>query len=358
MKGRMLKNADILGGRYEIVGWLGEGGMQQVYRANDQLLSREVALKIPKDAAAEKRFKRSAIVSARVNHNNVAKTLDYFEEDGRPFLIEELIEGCDLSDITKNVVPYLPPQAAARVLHQLAKGLHASHNAGVVHRDLKPSNVMVVGAEKLELIKITDFGIAKMAEEELAGWAAGEDKTAATSSKTVLGAIPYMAPESINSFREAGMPADIWAIGAIVYELMSGKKPFGQGLAAVPSILSGKSPSRPSQIENPQFKSLGDQLYEVILKCLVVDISNRPEAGDLVAECEELCYTRDLYELGAVKVVKYPQYGFLVSDEHGDAFYHRENFYGDNAVQEGSRVWFARHEGGGNDRAFPIVKAK
>jgi serine/threonine protein kinase len=352
----MLKEGQQLGGRYKIRDWLGEGGMQEVYRANDHLLSREVALKVPKDAAAEKRFNRSAIASARVNHNNVAKTLDYFEEDGRPFLIEEVIGGCDLSKILQ-IVPYLPPQAAARALHQLAKGLHASHHAGVIHRDLKPSNVMVVGAEHFEMLKITDFGIAKMAEEELAGWAVGEDKTA-TSSKTVLGAIPYMAPESIKAFREAGMPADVWAIGAMVYELMSGKKPFGQGLAAVPSILAGKKPGRPPQLDNPQFKSLGDELYAIVLSCLSVDVKKRPTAEELISKCEALCYTRDLYELGAVKIIKNQYFGFLTSDDGADAFYHRANFYGDNTISEGTRVWFARHQGGGNDRAFPIIKVK
>lgn len=356
MKGSLLKKDEILGERYLITGWLGEGGMQEVYRAADQLLHREVAVKVPKDTAAEKRFKRSAVVSARVNHNNVAKTLDYLELEDRPVLIEEVIEGCDLAHVIRHIVPYLPPQAAARVLHQLAKGLQASHSANVVHRDLKPSNVMVVGAERLEAIKITDFGIAKMAEEELAGWAEGEDKTA-TSSRTVLGAIPYMAPESIIAFRKAGQPSDVWAIGAIVYELLSGKKPFGQGLGAVPAIMAGNAPSRPDYINNPQFKSLGDDLLKIIVSCLQVDASKRPSASQLIEMCEKLCYTRDLYELGSVKVMQNSYYGFLNSQTGEDAFYHRENFYGDNRIGPGTRVWFARHVGGGNDRAFPIVKA-
>jgi serine/threonine-protein kinase len=354
---KLLKSGDVLGGRYEIAGWLGEGGMQQVYRARDSLLTREVALKIPKDAAAEKRFWRSAVVSAKVNHNNVAKTLDYFEENDRPFLIEELIEGCDLGEVREKVVPYLPPQAAARALHQLAKALDVSHKAGVIHRDLKPSNIMVLGGQRLEALKVTDFGIAKMAEEELAGWAEGEDKTA-TSSKTVLGAIPYMAPESITAFRSSGRPADIWAIGAIVYELMSGKKPFGQGLAAVPAILAAKSPVAPSQINNPQFVSLGEELFKIVLQCLLLDPAKRPSSTSLVGMCEELCYTRDVYEMGSVKIMKNSTYGFLKADEGEDAFCHRQNFYGDNSITVGTRLWFARHKGGNNDRAFPIVKAK
>jgi eukaryotic-like serine/threonine-protein kinase len=355
VKGNLLKEKSVVGKRYKIRDWLGEGGMQQVYRADDMLLSREVALKVPKDTAAEKRFKRSAIVSARVNHNNVAKTLDYLEEGDRAYLIEELVEGNDLGDLIK-VLPNVPPQAAARIFHQLAKGVAASHHADVVHRDLKPSNIMVVGGLHLEGIKITDFGIAKMAEEEIAKWAEGDDKTAGTSSKTVMGAIPYMAPESINSFRKAGKPSDVWAIGAIVYELLSGQKPFGQGLGSVQGILSGSLPPKPSQLSNPEFKLLGDELGAIILGCFAAKPNERPTAEQLIKKCETLCYTRDVYELGKVKVVKNSQYGFLSADEGGDAFYHRSNFYGDNQIKEGDRVWFARHDGGGNDRAFPIVK--
>jgi serine/threonine protein kinase len=107
-------------------------------------------------------------VSARVNHANVAKTLDYIEETQRANLIEEFILGKDLSRVLKENFARLDPLMAARVLHRLAKGLAASHHVGVVHRDLKPSNILAVGGERLEEVKITDFGIAKMAEEELA----------------------------------------------------------------------------------------------------------------------------------------------------------------------------------------------
>lgn len=355
MKNHLIKDKEVIGKRYKILGWLGEGGMQQVYRAEDRLLSREVALKVPKDSAAEKRFKRSAIVSARVNHNNVAKTLDYLEDDDRAYLIEEIIEGEDLGQVVKTI-PNLPPQAASRILHQLAKGMAASHHSGVIHRDLKPSNIMVVGGVSLEAVKITDFGIAKMAEEELAKWAEGEDKTAGTSSKTVMGAVPYMAPESINSFRKAGMPSDVWAIGAIVYELLAGKKPFGQGLSSIPAIMSGEKPPRPAQLSNPEFSSLGEEVGAIIMGCFEANPSKRPTAEQLVKQCETLCYNRDSYELGRVKLVKNSMYGFLSADDGDDAFYHRNNFYGDNQIKEGDRVWFARHTGGGNDRAFPIVK--
>ena len=357
MKGKLLRAAQLIGGRYEVSGWIGEGGMQEVYLAQDKLLGRDVALKTPKDNAAEKRFRRSAVVSAKVNQNNVAKTLDYIEDGDRAYLVEELILGSDLAKIMRGHLPYIPPQAAARVLHQLARGVGASHNAGVVHRDMKPSNIMVVGGQRFDEIKVTDFGIAKMAEEELAGWAEGDDKTA-TSSRTVLGAIPYMAPESITAFKSAGQPADVWAIGAIVYELLSGEKPFGQGLAAVPAILDGLRPKLPAYIQAQQFRTLGNELMSLIFSCMTLDPATRPTAADLMTRCEALCYTNDTYETGSISSIQNQYFGFLRVEGGGNGFYHRESFYGDSKITVGSKVWFARHKGGGSDRVFPIVKLR
>ncbi len=158
---------DTIGGRYRICKFVGEGGMQRVYLAEDSVLSREVALKVPKNNAANRRFHRSAVASARVNHANVAKTLDYFTEGDGQFLVEEFVKGKDLGRVLEEDVRFLDPLMAARVFHRLAKGVAASHRAKVVHRDLKPSNIMAVGGRRVLDVKITDFGIAKMAEEEL-----------------------------------------------------------------------------------------------------------------------------------------------------------------------------------------------
>jgi serine/threonine-protein kinase len=175
-----------VGGRYEVKDWIGAGGMQNVFHAVDLVFSRDVALKVPKDDATIRRFQNSAIVSARVNHTNVAKTLDYVEDTTGYYLIEELVSGADLSRIVPDILPALPPGACAKVLHQLAKGLAASHAAGVVHRDLKPSNIMVAGGLAFTEVKITDFGIAKMAEAEIGQWA-DSDAKGPTSSKRFSG---------------------------------------------------------------------------------------------------------------------------------------------------------------------------
>src|SRR5687767_68226 len=109
MSGILHDKGDVVGDRYEIIGYIGQGGMQEVYLAQDLILSRDVALKSPKSPSAKKRFKRSAVLSAKVNHNNVAKTLDYVEEDGRFYLIEEYIDGCDLGVFLRQHVTMFDP---------------------------------------------------------------------------------------------------------------------------------------------------------------------------------------------------------------------------------------------------------
>ncbi|MGR4889710.1 serine/threonine-protein kinase [Sphingopyxis sp. LARHCG72] len=344
-----------ISGRYQIIKWIGAGGMQNVYAAHDLLFKRDVAIKTPKEGATLKRFEKSAVMSAKVNHINVAKTLDYVEDIGVPFLVEELVNGEDFSKFFPKIIPIMPPSACARIFHQLARGLAASHHAGVVHRDLKPSNIMVVNGARLSSVKITDFGIAKMAEAEIGEWAE-VGKGGTTSSKTVLGAIPYMAPESVTNFSEASAPADVWAIAAIVYQLLSGKLPFGEGLLSIPAILKGDTPPVPQAISALQFRELGTELYDIIVKCLNPDPKIRITAENLVLALEPLCYAVDEYEMGSITKVHTSYLGFLRSDDGVDAMYHIESFYGGVSPAVGQRVWFARHPGEGNDRAFPLVR--
>ena len=154
MSDRLHTPGDYIADRYEIVRFIAEGGMQQVYYTKDHTLNRFVALKVPKNASAEKRFKRSAVLSAKVNHPNVAKTLDYFETEDYPTLVEEFIDGKDLKDAILKRCKVVDPYLVARILHHLAKGTAASHHVGVTHRDLKPSNIMLVGGFNLTEIKI------------------------------------------------------------------------------------------------------------------------------------------------------------------------------------------------------------
>jgi serine/threonine-protein kinase len=356
--GLLHKPDDLVGDRYQIVKYVGAGGMQEVYLAEDLLLARDVALKLPKNASAEKRFKRSAIVSARVNHANVAKTLDYLEIGEQAYLIEEFIKGRDLSQVLKESLLIFDPMISAMLFHHLAKGLAASHHAGVIHRDLKPSNVMAVGGEYLTDVKITDFGIAKMAEEEIADAVEGGDQSL-TASQTAIGALPYMAPEFIKSVKDADKPADVWSLGAMMFELISGRKPFGAGLKAVPAILEAKVPNLPPILKSKsQFAPVGREVYELITDCMQLEAGLRPTADDLVAKCERFCYPVVARELGTVSKFDNRYWGFISPDAGKSIFFHLASVYGDQAVKVGDRVLFSRHSGEGSDRAFPVTKLR
>ncbi|GJD65387.1 serine/threonine-protein kinase [Methylobacterium frigidaeris] len=286
--------------RYEVKSFINEGGMQEVYLAEDQLLRRFVALKVPKNKHALKRFRRSAVVSARVNHSNVAKTLGYIEAHDRSFFIEEHIEGKDLGFLLKHNFRSFDPLWVCKIVHRLAKGIAASHHVGVVHRDLKPSNIMSVDGPFVSEIKITDFGIAKMVEDELGEAIEGGDESL-TASQTAIGALPYMAPELIHDIKNADKPADIWSLGALTYELVTGAKPFGTGLKAVPAILAAKVPSYSQpQSRKTQFSSAFKDIMNIVHSCIVASPSARPSADEVVSMCESLCYPIETREFGRI----------------------------------------------------------
>lgn len=351
----MLQVGHVVDGRYEVLRFIGEGGMQFVYEARDKVIGRLVALKTPKNRSATKRFRRSAVVAARVNHPNVAKTLDYLKVGEQRFLIEELIQGEDLASALLKDAPVLDPYLAARVFHHLAKGVAAAHHAGVVHRDLKPTNVMVVGGYNATEIKLTDFGIAKLAEEELEAAAEGGNETL-SASQTAVGALPYMAPEAIEKPKEVGTAADVWSLGAMMYHLITGRPPFGMGLQAVRGILTSDVPSPPEFVlKNPQFRPLAEQVMQLALECLKKDPKERPTSDQVVSACERLCYSVVLRERGRIRRIDHGKYGFIASPA-GDVFFHMNSVYGPERPKLGDTVVFSRHSGGGAPRAYPVMK--
>lgn len=359
MTGHLHQFGDVVADRYEIATFVGEGGMQEVYKARDRVLHRDIALKAPKNKSAEKRFRRSAILSARVNHPNVAKTLDFLEENEREYLVEEFIEGDNLHRRFVSDFYLFDPHLASHVIHHLAKGVAASHHVDVIHRDLKPSNIMISNDAGLSVVKITDFGIAKMAEEELAEAVAGGEKTI-TGSYTMMGALPYMSPEMVEDPRKAGKATDVWALGAVLFELMTGKKPFGTGLAAVPKIVAAKLPKKPTILSRgPQFRALNDELWIVMCKCLAKDATERPTADELVSACSELCYAVEPRRIGIIRDYRTGTgaWGFVTTNDGMDAFFHRASYYG-TTPRVGERVAFARFPGSPSPRAYPVLPLK
>jgi serine/threonine protein kinase len=348
----LLNPHQVIGGRYRIEGYVDAGGMQEVYRAFDMSLQRIIALKIPKNASAKKRFQRSAAMSAKVTHPNVAKTFDYVEEGGHQFLIEEFVDGKDLRSRLATHFFCLDPHLAAHVFHHFMKGLAAVHAVDVMHRDLKPSNVIVSTDPDIEMVKITDFGIAKMAEVEMQEGMKNDDWT--VGSATLVGALPYMAPEVIQNIPSTiGLSADVWSAGAILYQLLTGERPFGDGLAAVTKIVNLDLPKKPAILQRKsQFQQLSDQLWAIIQSCLVADTSKRPTAKSLVEQCGSLCYSRSRRRIGVVTSFGKKPGNWGTID--GEIFFHDDSCWGPK-VAVGSRVSLATFPGSPRPRAHPVL---
>ncbi|UCE18562.1 MAG: protein kinase [Gemmatimonadota bacterium] len=202
---------------YKILEKIGEGGMGVVYKAEDTKLKRTVALKflppeLNKDSAAKERFLNEARAAAALNHPNICTIHEIEETDGQTFIVMEYIEGQSLHDIVgaRRAMP-LSVDEAIDYTTQIAQGLQAAHEKGIIHRDIKPANIMVT--EKGQ-VKITDFGLARLT-----------GRTKLTTEGTVMGTVTYMSPEQARG-KEVDQQSDIWSLGVVLYELLTGKVPF------------------------------------------------------------------------------------------------------------------------------------
>ncbi len=210
-------------GPYEIVAPLGAGGMGEVYRARDTKLHRDVAVKVlaatlARDPAALARFEREAQSVAQLSHPNILAIHDFGSDDGVAYAVTELLDGETLRERLSSGP--LPSRKAVEYALQIAHGLAAAHDKGIVHRDLKPDNVFVTRDGR---VKILDFGLAKPIELPSAG--ATMTRGVGTASGTVLGTFGYMAPEQVRA-QPVDHRADIFAFGALLYEMLSGRRAF------------------------------------------------------------------------------------------------------------------------------------
>jgi eukaryotic-like serine/threonine-protein kinase len=269
-------------GHYRIVEQIGGGGMGVVYRAHDERLDRDIALKVlPSgalaDEAARKRFRKEALALSRLNHPNIAMVFDFDTQDGMDFLVTEYIPGTTLD---ASVGPgFLPEKQVVRLGLQLAEGLAAAHEQGVVHRDLKPSNLRITPDGRL---KILDFGIAKLLPT-------GEREAAETLTEApgITGTLPYMAPEQLRG-EQLDSRTDIYAAGAVLYEIATGRRPFEQRLStALVNDIINKPPAPPRQI-HPR---LSPKLEDIVLKCLEKECENRYQsAKELAIDLRRLAF--------------------------------------------------------------------
>lgn len=353
-----MKSGALVSSRYVVKDHIGRGGMQDVYLASDQLLGIEVALKTPQAGQPDKRFVQSAELAAMVNHHNVAKTLDYFEENDRLFLIEEYVPGETLEDkLTR--FGAVDPHLGARVFHHLSKAVAASHHVGVIHRDLKPSNIIAEPGVNLHQLKVTDFGIATLTEEVFVQAAQDGDLTRSTSG-TIRGALPYMAPEMM--FRSPGdhpgKEADVWSLGAMMFRVLTGEYPYGVYLDAAVNVKNRTRNKWPAFMTvNQQYKPLALELQSIIERCLDYEPSARPSADQLVKEFSGLCYINVRRSEGTVTNLIQNGYSGFTSDPDGGVFFSMESVYGQRrpSAKNQSRVCYSRFPGVPRYRGHPVV---
>ncbi|WDG45981.1 serine/threonine-protein kinase [Pseudomonas chlororaphis] len=356
----MISIGDVVAGRYQVIRHVGRGGMQEVFCARDLLLEMDVALKTPQPGQGARRFRNSAIIAARVNHHNIAKTFDYIEEDGSFYLIEEFVDGETLEEKLLKF-GFLDPHLGAHVLHHLAKGIQASHRVSVIHRDLKPSNVMVSRGVNLQDLKITDFGIATLTAEVFDEALTKGDMTNSTSG-TVKGALPFMAPEMM--FRKpgetTGAEVDIWSLGAMMFLLLTGEYPFGLNLDAAVNVKNQTRKEWPGFMAlKAQFRPLALKLQEVIDACLSYDPASRPSAEDLASSCRDLCYLAVDREEGVIENFIQHGYSGFAKAKDKSVFFSMESVYGPKRpTMEDNKICFSSFPGAPHNRAHPVVVLK
>src|SRR5690348_1730211 len=266
---------------YLVLEQIGAGGMGVVYRARDQKLERDVAIKvlptgILADEPARRRFRNEALMLAKVNHANIETVFEFETCNGTDFLVSEYVPGVSLD--TKLAAGPLSEEAVIQVGVQLATGMHAAHRQGIIHCDLKPANLRLTPEGEL---KILDFGLAQLSAAE-----PGVTVTVSALSHVqgITGTIPYMAPEQLQG-EQADQRTDVWAMGAVLYEMATGKRPFEAKLAtALAADIIHKSPLSPRGVR----PDLSLRLEGIILKCLEKEPGKRYQsAGELALALQE-----------------------------------------------------------------------
>ena len=249
----------IYGNRYRLVDRIAIGGMGEVWRAHDEVILRDVAIKILKpefmgDPGFLERFRVEARHAARVDHEGIADVYDYGEGSGSAYLVMELVSGDSLARIIEKRIRLTGVEVLS-IMEQTARALHAAHEDGLVHRDVKPGNLLITPSGK---VKITDFGIARVA-----------DQVALTATGQVMGTVQYLAPEQATG-KQATPSTDIYSLGIVAYEALTGRRPFtgeSQMVIAMAQI-NDKPPAMDADIDQ--------RVQDLVLSCLAKKPNQRP----------------------------------------------------------------------------------
>ncbi|MEI8230963.1 MAG: serine/threonine-protein kinase [Actinomycetes bacterium] len=262
----------LYGDRYRLVKRIATGGMGEVWQAQDEVILRQVAIKILKqqymgDPDFVERFRTEAKHAAMINHDGIANVYDYGEDDGSAYLVMELVPGESLSSILEREKT-LPEQQVISIIAQTALALDAAHREGLVHRDIKPGNLLISPDGQ---VKITDFGIARVANQ-----------VSLTQTGQVMGTVQYLAPEQATG-KPASASGDIYSLGIVAFEALSGKRPFkGETQMAIAMAQINETPP-------PLPEHIDTKLQKLIMDCMAKKPDQRPSSAlALAARAEAL----------------------------------------------------------------------
>ena len=276
----------LYGGRYRLKSRIAIGGMGEVWHAHDEIILRDVAIKILKpeymgDPGFLERFRTEARHAAMVDHEGIANVFDYGEDSGSAFLVMELVPGDSLAKILERDKK-LDDQKVLDIVAQTARALFEAHEAGLVHRDVKPGNLLITPAGE---VKITDFGIARVA-----------DQVSLTATGQVMGTVQYLAPEQATG-KPATPSTDIYSLGIVAYEALRGSRPFtGETQMAIAmSQINDAPPPLPDEVS--------PAVAELVMSCLAKKPGGRPKNALELAEKAEALMTNAPRRSNATRVM-------------------------------------------------------
>ena len=271
------------GGRYQLTSRIAIGGMGEVWQATDQVIGRTVALKILKDEYMGdpgflERFRAEARHAALVNHEGIANVFDYGEEEGSAFLVMELVPGEPLSAILDRDRT-LSADKVLDIVAQTSAALHAAHQAGLVHRDIKPGNLLITPEGR---VKITDFGIARIA-----------DQVPLTATGQVMGTVQYLSPEQASG-QQAAPSTDIYSLGIVAYEALAGRRPFtGESQVAIAMAhINDAPPDLPGTVPEP--------VRNLVLSCIAKTPADRPTSAAHLSRAATMLRRGDIAGAAAI----------------------------------------------------------
>ncbi len=272
------ENGHLLAQRYRIQSLLGLGGMGEVYDAYDEKKDRAVAVKVLPVYRTDsnehvERFHRQGSAALRIRHPGIVEIYDWGNDDGTHFVVMERLRGNELSRRIEDASP-LPVAFVLTVAIQMSRAVHAAHRNGVIHRDLKPANVFLDQRDgRTETVKLLDFGVAKL-----------QENPSFTYTEQVMGTPAYMAPEQLQSAKYVDARADIYAIGCILYEMLTGRPPFTASSKMELMLKISNDAAEPIARRRPD---ISKTLIQIVDKAMAKDPAQRFATANLLANALE-----------------------------------------------------------------------